>query len=90
MGNKRHRPHRLITERPRDVIRALNKICYKSGVMKGDDLALIPTCPLSKERNRKIVTIPVGRKELLTSTLEYILRNADVSTQEFLDLRYER
>jgi len=89
VGKKRHGPHKLVPERPREVIRTLMKVCYKHGKMKGDDLALVPTCTSSKDRIRHIVTIPVTRRRLLVSTLSYILRNADLSTKEFLDLRYD-
>jgi len=88
VGKKRHRPHRLVRERPSEVIKVLKKVCYRPASMKGDDLALVPTCTSNSKRIRKIITVPVGRKRLLVSTLGYILRNADLSTHEFMDLRY--
>ena len=62
-----------------DCIRALGKIGYCVARTKGDHVRL--RCP-----GRKPVTVPL-HKELDPGTLKSILREAEVSVDEFVRLR---
>ena len=62
-----------------DCIRALGKIGYSIARIKGDHVRL--RCP-----GRKPVTVPL-HKELDPGTLKSILREAEVTVDEFVRLR---
>lgn len=62
-----------------DCIRALGKIGYSIARTRGDHVRL--RCP-----GRKPVTVPL-HKELDPGTLKSILREAEVSVDEFVRLR---
>ena len=87
MGRRRHRPTKIPQVSSREMEKILTRVCYRFSNQRGDERILVPKCTSLGER-----TLPVNvprRKTLAKDTLHRILKRADISRNEFLDLLYD-
>ena len=68
----------------RDVVKVLEKICYRLASQKGSHVTLIPKCASLSER--KLPVVVPRHNELKPGTFNTILARVNLSKNEFIDL----
>ena len=74
---------RLPILKPRQIINVLKKIGFKENRQTGSHLIL-----LNREKN-KIIPIPIHNQDIKRDLLRRIIKQAELSRKEFLDLLNE-
>ncbi len=74
-------PNKLPSLRPKDVVRALERLGFESWRQKGSHLTLY------RAADRRVLTIPMHfAKDIPKGTLRTIIREAGLSVQQFVNL----
>ena len=71
---------RLPALRPREVIRALERVGWRIVRQRGSHVSL------HKAGYPNVVTVPLNNRDISRGTLQGIINDAELSTEEFLDL----